>query len=213
MIKQIKGYTILEILIVISIIAILAGLIFPVYSTAKLRSKRTICLNNLTQIGSALQMYANDWNGCAPPYTTLPNPTIWISDSDPPIVYDLRPFNNPKGLKQCFAPYGAGKDETWCCPLNTKLGAPKDFPYDVGLQPVFWRPMSIDNPPVISPQEMHRMMKEGINVMVYYIEDDKGAPVYASDMHHDTHGPAYYKIDLRLDGTVTKQEDFDPLAQ
>lgn len=213
MTKHMKGFTILEIIIALSIIAILAGLLFPVYSAAKLRSKRTVCLNNLRQIGSALQMYAKDWNGYAPPYTTQAIPSIAINLNDPPIVYDLRPFNNSKGLMQCFALYGAGKDETWCCPLNKKIGAPEHLPYYVGFQPVFWKPMSIDSPPVVSLQEVQKLMDDNINPLMYYVDDNKGAPVYAYDMHHDTHGPAYYKIDLRLDGSVTTQADFDPLAQ
>ena len=56
-------------LVVIAIIAILAALLFPVLSSAKAKTKRTICLNNLKQIALGVRMYADDSNDRTP--TTL----------------------------------------------------------------------------------------------------------------------------------------------
>ncbi|MHB9035439.1 MAG: prepilin-type N-terminal cleavage/methylation domain-containing protein [Armatimonadota bacterium] len=57
-----KGFTLIELLVVIAIIAILAAILFPVFAGAKEASKRTACLSNLRQLGSAAHLYAETWN-------------------------------------------------------------------------------------------------------------------------------------------------------
>jgi len=70
------GFTLVEILVVISIIAILAGLLLPALSSAKARSKKIGCVNNLKQIALGFQMYAADNDGRLPE-----NPPASRSDS------------------------------------------------------------------------------------------------------------------------------------
>jgi prepilin-type N-terminal cleavage/methylation domain-containing protein/prepilin-type processing-associated H-X9-DG protein len=58
--KHMGGFTLIELLVVIAIIAILAAIIFPVFSTVRKRAHQTTCLSNLRQIGMATLMYAQD---------------------------------------------------------------------------------------------------------------------------------------------------------
>jgi prepilin-type N-terminal cleavage/methylation domain-containing protein/prepilin-type processing-associated H-X9-DG protein len=65
--KARSGFTIVELLVTVAVIAILASLLLPALSRAKARADLAVCKNNVHQIGLGLQLYANDFEGEFPP--------------------------------------------------------------------------------------------------------------------------------------------------
>lgn len=60
------GFTLIELSFVIAIIAILASILFPVFARAREAARRSSCASNLSQIGMALNMYAQNYDGHYP---------------------------------------------------------------------------------------------------------------------------------------------------
>ena len=61
-----KGFTLIELLVVIAIIAILAGILFPVFARAREQARKAACQSNMKQVSLALDMYSNDYDGVLP---------------------------------------------------------------------------------------------------------------------------------------------------
>ena len=61
-----RGFTLIELLVVIAIIAILAAILFPVFSAAKGKGHQCACMANMKQLGTALYIYLGNWNDVFP---------------------------------------------------------------------------------------------------------------------------------------------------
>jgi prepilin-type N-terminal cleavage/methylation domain-containing protein len=90
------GFTLLELIVVISIIAILAAILFPVFAQARERARSVSCASNLKQLGLALQLYAPDYRGYFPPAAdTFMDPLM-------PYVKNEMIFVCPSGLSEVW---------------------------------------------------------------------------------------------------------------
>lgn len=73
------GFTLIELLVVIAIIAILAAILFPVFSRVREQAKYAGCTALMKEFGAGLQMYLDDYNNRPPLHTSW-----WkLSEMDP----------------------------------------------------------------------------------------------------------------------------------
>ena len=85
--KKRKGFTLVELLVVIAIIALLMSILMPALQKVRLMAHRVVCSSNLSGIGRAMLIYANDYNDDYPragsPTTAwyLPGSVIWNATS------------------------------------------------------------------------------------------------------------------------------------
>jgi len=134
-----KGLTLMELLIVIGIIAVLAGLLFPIFMSVRERAWITHCINSLKQVGDALHMYSQDYDGFVPPYTN------WLLVKDPKNPY-LPNCNEPILLESAYEPYTKNK-QIWYCPLDIYAGmdtrdGPPDFGGPPTLRATYWNELN-----------------------------------------------------------------------
>lgn len=61
-----RGFTLVELLVVIGIIALLIGILLPALNKARSAARETACSNNIRQLGMGIMMYVNDSKGFLP---------------------------------------------------------------------------------------------------------------------------------------------------
>lgn len=109
-----QGFTIVELLIVVTILAILASLLFPALSRAKNHMKRAACLNNLAQIGKGVAMYADDFNQVLFPIANKSERFV-----NQAAIYEWTAYNplmrSYVGLRSTPSP----SDKLFACPADT----------------------------------------------------------------------------------------------
>lgn len=88
-----RGFTLVEILVVVAIIAILAAILFPVFARARENARRVSCQSNLKQMALGFAQYTQDYNGKYPNRFSGPLAGGWVAT--------LQPYLKSTQLFQC----------------------------------------------------------------------------------------------------------------
>ena len=92
------GFTLIEILVVLAVLAILTAILLPVFASARHRARMTACASNLHQISLALHQYAADNDGNYPlddPVLAHTPHLIWTLLT--PYTHNADVFHCPEG--------------------------------------------------------------------------------------------------------------------
>lgn len=107
------GFTLVELLVVISIVAVLIGLLFPALGLVRESAKRTACRVNLRSIGLGVQVYLNNHDGVLPRALPLEDSTSTDSEGNPtPLA--------PDSMLAVLAPL-VDNAEIFICPSDEEI--------------------------------------------------------------------------------------------
>jgi prepilin-type N-terminal cleavage/methylation domain-containing protein/prepilin-type processing-associated H-X9-DG protein len=163
---DLEAFTLVELLVVVAIIAILAGLLLPALARAKGEARRIKCASNLHQIGLSLSLYLDDWASCYPLYYhTVDQGTSWLEvhwfDALRPyysLYWTNRSFHCPeyRGIitwsnAENGTPGGSYAYNRWGM---TTIGPTSQPPLLLGLGGDIDQPRAIKESEVVVPAEM-----------------------------------------------------------
>ncbi|RYX82197.1 DUF1559 domain-containing protein [bacterium] len=120
-----KAFTLIELLVVIAIIAILAAILFPVFSRARENARKTSCLSNMKQMGLGIVQYTQDYDGNYPQNYNGSTTSYGWADA-------IQPYLKSTQIYQCPSDVSPPPSTTNAIPDAQEAGY-TDYSYNVSL--------------------------------------------------------------------------------
>ncbi len=172
-----KAFTLIELLVVIAIIAILAGIIFPVFAQVKASAYRSSDMSNMNAIRSALQLYRQDQGGYPP--ALLGYVTQYSNGGPNPTTTDMVPANSVIG-----ALFPKRLDLQTLRPSYVR---PTSGPLERQFTTAVW-PNKVDGSGAVNPLSYQKYGPADGNVMRCFNPNDGTAPYSVTNYYYSISG-------------------------
>ena len=157
-----SGFTLLELLVVVAIIALLSAILFPVFSRVRENARRATCQSNLKQLGLAITQYTQDYDETFP----MVNTNFWCDDS---VALPACPAGSPAmiTMQTNLTPY-VKDSQIWKCPdtAGTRDWATNDYGYAAYMGELEFDGLSYTDPGLVVTSSLSSLKSPSTLIMM-----------------------------------------------